>query len=181
MELTFNKSSAESADRGSLITTSGVYTGILTKAEVFKKASGAAGIEFAFESEDGSKADFLSIYTRKKTGEESFGMGHIHALMGILGLSKVNTQSDGDRTIIPAFCQKKIAVALQREDYLKNNGTVGYKMNILHFFDAVTKKTYAELSSGKEAKTYLREIKDKPLNENQTVSNSPNMEEDLPF
>jgi len=185
MDFTFDKKSAQGADRGGYISESGVYTGMLTKAECFTTSGGAKGIEFAFESDDGSKADYIKVITRKKDGDTAFGLGHINALMGLLGLAKAATVADGDKVTLPSLCNKKISVGLQREEYQKNAGGIGYKMNVAHFFDAQSKKTYSELSENKEAKTHLRPIVDKLIqgvsNANATLSPANTSADDLPF
>ena len=166
--LTFDKDAAQKADAGTYITQGGVYVGKLTKAECFSKPSGAAGIEFAFESEDGSKVDFLQVYTKNKNGSENFGLAKIHSLMGLLGITTVQPVKVEDVNTLPILCKRKLGIALRKEEYYKNDGSIGYKFEILHFFDAQTMKTYSEWVDQKEAKTSKREIVDKLVKNNQS-------------
>lgn len=184
MEFNFEQQYAISADQGGYISEKGVYEGVLTKAELFTTPNGAKGIEFAFESTNGEKADYMKVYTRKNNGEISFGFGMAQSLLGLLGLKSVRIEPSFDTNTMPELCGKAIAVALQKEEYAKADGGVGYKMNILHFFDSKTKKTYSEKVNNKPALIVNREIKDKLINANtrqKTSGNQANNDSDLPF
>jgi len=163
MEFVFEQQYAMAADQGGYISEKGVYEGVLTKAELFTTQNGAKGVEFAFESSSGEKADYMKIYTRKNNGEISFGYGIVQSLLGLLNLKKVNIVLNGEKNTMPELCYKPIVVALQKEEYVKSDGGVGYKMNILHFFDPKTRQTYSEKVAGKPAAVVNREIKDKLL------------------
>lgn len=184
MEFVFEQQYAINADQGGYISEKGVYVGFLTKAELFTTQNGAKGVEFAFEASSGEKADYMKIYTRKNNGEVSFGYGIVQSLLGLLNLKKVSIVANGEKNTMPDLCNKPIAIALQKEEYVKADNGVGYKMNILHFFDPKTMQTYSEKVAGKLAVVVYREIKDKLLdisfeaakNGNQTANYN-----DLPF
>ena len=160
--LTFNAEKAGKADSGSYISQGGVYTVRITRAECFSSPSGAGGIEFTFEDDDnGAKCDFVKVYTKNKDGSENFAIGKIHALMGLLELSKAEAKTTDGKTTIIDFVGKYISVALRREEYPKSDNSIGYKFEVLHFFDAQTKQTYRELIGKRDAKTCLVPIKDK--------------------
>lgn len=158
MGFQFNRDGAMKAGVGEHITESGVYVGKLTKAIETCHESGAVSIEFEFESNDGRTARYMRIFTQKKDGSESFGSNHIYALMGLLKLAEANlVRIDEEHQGYKVFCNKPIGVILQREN--KDNGKFG--MNILHFVDAVTLKTFTEHVNGEEAKESKKEIRNK--------------------
>lgn len=158
MGFQFNREGAMNAGKSDYITESGVYVGKITTATETKHESGAMSIVFEFESTDGRTARYLRIFTQKKDGSESFGANHIYALMGLLKLAKADpVRIDDEHQGYPIFCNKPIGVILQREN--KEDGKFG--MNILHFIDAVTHKTFTEHVNGEEAKEVKKEIKDK--------------------
>lgn len=181
---TFDERAATGADKGGIIQFSGVYKGRFTKAVAGKTQNGAKYVEFEFEAESGESCKYLKVYTTKRDGERAFGYGMMCALMGLLNFQTVDAVQDGDVFTLPAFCGKLITVALQREEY-KHNGKLKWKMNILHFFDAVTKQTYAEKKAGKPAKIHERPIKDKIADSiasgSKEASDDPVPEDDLPF
>lgn len=184
----FDQSQAKAADRGGLIDSSGVYRGQLTKALVFTNDSGAGGVEFAFENDEGSSADFIRVYTQKRDGGKAFGLGQIHSAMGLLGLDKLEAveHEPGERHL-DGLCNKPIAVALQREEYERRDGGTGFKMNLQHFFDYDTGQTYGEKVDGKPAKKIRRKIRDRvarplPGRAADVNDSDPGFDEDdLPF
>ena len=86
MNYKLDKEKAMNAGKGGYISTSGNYEGIFTEAKEITASTGTKGIEFAFESFDGAKANYLTIYTHKSNGESIFGEGMIHALMSCMQL-----------------------------------------------------------------------------------------------
>lgn len=159
MGFTFNKDSAMKAGTNEYITESGVYVGKFVKALETIHDSGAVSISFDFVSKDDQKASYLRIVTRKKDGSDAFGANQICALMGLLRLQNAEPISlnNGVHANYTCFCNKQIAIALQREE--KDNGRFG--MNILHFFDPVSLKTFSEHVNNEEAKTHKKVIKDR--------------------
>ena len=197
MSIQFNGEKAMNADGAGIINEGGIYKGIITMASVFVNESGAGGMEFEFESVDGANCKFLKVYTKNRDGSENFAMGKIHSLMGLLNIGVLHTTRDiNDDIIVPDIMNRKIALMLQRRDYLKNDGDIGFNMQILHFLDFQTLKTYKELKENKEAVTCRKEINDERLRESISVNNSNNqlsyntefnktvsnhIEDDLPF
>lgn len=169
--LNFDKDKALQADAGGKgITTSGVYFGRLTKAILGKSPNGANTFECAFEEHGtGKSSNFITIYLTDNKGEPCFGMDKLHSLLGLLGLSKVETEvkvsEDGTTKVthIPELTkpQHSIGVVLQRNDYKNKKGEDKYTMDILHFLDPKTKQTFTEKENGLEAATHKREVKDK--------------------
>jgi hypothetical protein len=147
-KFTFDKEQATKADVGTSISTSGNYVGKIVKAVYFKKDTGSGGIEFTFESDDGRKCDYIRIYTKNKDGSPNFALAKIHALMGLLKLADLPAVTEGDRYAFPVLNGKRIALQLQRREYAKADGRVGYTMECLHFCDYETHLTYRETIDG---------------------------------
>jgi hypothetical protein len=163
---------------GGAISESGVYYGKLTAATIFTTSGGAGGVEFAFKADDGRECKYIKIITRKKDGGIAFGFDQVQRLMGLFLLESVESVIVGEDYNgepvegIPALCNRPIGVVLQRENYWKNNGDPGYKMNVLHFIDPKTNKTYTETRNGAEALAYKQPIEDRMPNTSPVSANS---------
>ena len=179
----FNKEEAQNAG-SNRIEKSGYYICTITDAELISKNSGAKFFRLSLEDDFGkqTRTDILVV---KKNGEKAFGQNFVQSLMGTLRI--VNLQHDANMKF-QMLLNKRIGVVLEREEYLKSDGSgIGYKFNVLHFCDHVSNKTYSESSQNKEAKSFKQEIKDKIIN-NTTITNNQQQqqqtnkqEEDLPF
>ena len=169
MGLKFNKDAAMKADNGSFINEGCVCVGMIVEAKSFKKPSGSAGIEFSLEDHLGRKANYVTIYTKNKDGSENFAASKVQALMGILGIEELNGVAgrgdDVGTAFFPALLNKPIGFMLQRENYQKGDGSVGWKMNLVHWFDHTTKQTYVEKVNNTPAETYKHLLEDKRMDQ----------------
>lgn len=175
---------ARNADSGgTMIKEVGKYVGEFTQAKKLTAKSGAMGIEFAFKSKSGQKAN-LSIYTQSAAGQPYQGYDTLMAIMTCMSLRSINavlgvaTKYDFDSRqdveeeceIFPDLC-KPIGVLLETEDYAKNNGTIATKIVLKNVFRIADKDgnefTASEiLDHKKEAKMLDRlvaQLKHKPL------------------
>lgn len=160
MGFQFSREGAVKSGNSEYISDSGVYFGKFIKAYETTYDSQAVSITFDFVSNTGEKSSYLRIFTAKKGGQESFGANHIYALMGLLRLASVDSvKIDDEHVGYPMFCNKPIGLILQREN--KEDGK--YQMNILHFIDPITQKTFSEQVNNEEAKEAKKEIKDKDI------------------
>ncbi len=187
----FDKNRAMKADEGGYINRSGVYVGVITKMISFAKESGSGGVELSLESVIGEKCNFVQVYTRNRDGSENYAKGKIDAALGILGLDNLQAVRVGDKIEFPGIYGKRIAFALQREDYRKDSGEIGWKMNLLHFFFPDTMKTFREYTDGSPANVCKMQIEDIRLTSDGQnggvggTSSSPKIsgftDDDLPF
>lgn len=153
-----NPEQAKQADNvGNRITETGKYIGVFTKAESIKSKSQTEGIEFSFQSSGGQSADFLTIWTYNKEGQEIFGLKQLNAIMTCLKVKTI-TPTDGQvekweggskakvpATIYPELMGKKIGVLLQREEYFKADGSTGKKFNIYACFEPESEMVASEI------------------------------------
>lgn len=162
MDLTYNPELAKKADRlGESIATTGYYTGHFENVYARHTDSGAIMHGFVFKSDDELKANF-EMCTFGKDGKPTFALDMLHAGMACLkvrsakavnGFRKVfsnGAEMDMACEVYPDFCNKPIGVILQRVEYEKQDMTIGYKMELKHFIDPLTKQTGGEVQ-GKEA------------------------------
>jgi hypothetical protein len=147
------------------INKSGAYVGKITEAKAIQKDSGAAGIEFTFERDDGAQARYITVYTQKKDGNEAFGMKQIQALMACLKTRSVTQQNraikeydhqykqmmDVTAAVYPELENKPVGLVLKRESYTNNNGEEKFKFNIVAPFNAETRQLANELLDQKPA------------------------------
>lgn len=141
---------------GGLIDESGAYKGVITEAKQFQGDNGASGIELSFEREDGAKANYIKLYEKKNNGALGFGVKQIQAIMACMKLRAVNNLAE---------LHKPVGLILQREDYVKNDGSTGFSMKLVAPFDPQTQKTAKEILENSEANTVMKilsTLKDKP-------------------
>ncbi|MFK7890447.1 MAG: hypothetical protein AB8B63_06495 [Granulosicoccus sp.] len=162
------------------ITSSGAYTGVFTKAKAITAGTGATGIEFTFKADDGAEANYLTLYTHSKTGEETLGRKQLDSLMACVKVREIKPELanimewDNDQgqeiqvsvELYPSLMDNPVGVVLQREEYRKNNGDTGERMNLYSFFNAGTQQNGAEVIQRSEAKSLastLAALKDKGM------------------
>lgn len=151
-----NPESAKQAEQGR-ITETGKYSGTFTRAEAVLSKKNTEGIEFAFKSDDGSEADFLTLWTHNSDEKELFGLKVLNALMTCMRVKQINPAkatvekwADGGRqkvsaTVFPELTGKPIGVLLQKEYYTKNDGSMGSKLNLVGCYEASTEMTASEI------------------------------------
>ncbi len=171
---------ARNADSGgAMIKELGKYIGAFTQAKKLTARSGALGIEFAFKSESGQKAN-LSIYTKSAAGKEYMGYDTLMAVMACMSLRRIepvlgvatkydlNEHKDVEEEceIYPDLC-KPIGVLLETEDYEKQNGSTGTRMVLKNVFHPVSELTATEILDRKTTPMQLERLvallKHKPL------------------
>lgn len=206
----YNPEQAMSTDpQVNYISESGVYEGKITKAMLCKGSEGsqAWGVEFSFESDEDGQANFLRLWNAKRDGNFTWidknnnhrplpGLAICQSIMGLFGLKQMRPQANATGEIgFPDFFGKNIAFALQKVLYTKNDGTEGYKFDIVRAFEYRTLKTLTEKTNSKDAAVHKYEIKDKDDRTNQGQSqqsnngyanqnltnNTQGVEPDLPF
>lgn len=158
---------------GARIETSGAYTGRFTLAKERIARTGAKGIEFTFESDEGQLARYLTLWVARASGERmDYGYGLLSALMVILGLNQIESkpavidewQPDTGQwlpsqvEVFDALMNKPIGVLLQREER-EWEGRTQVGMRIVEFFDPRDRRTAAEiLANAREAQSLNRLI-----------------------
>lgn len=199
-DYTLNTDHARQADSGGLrISETGAYVGKFNRAEAIKSKKDTDGIEFSFETDDGLKTDYLTLWTHNANGDEIFGLKTLNAIMTCVKVrnisprrgqvekydleSKKNIQAVA--TIYPDLMNKQVGVILQKEEYAPGK----FKFNIVGAFDPITKFTASEILDKKIAPERLSKIlptiKDKLLStqvEQQADNRHPdNFGDDIPW
>ena len=152
----YNEEQAAAADTGGseYITESGVYRGFIEQAKWTEAQTGAKGLELTFESEKGQKANYLTLYYQKKDGSQNeVGHQQIQSLMGVTGAQALSQAPGSNGLIAPELTRKPVQVALERENYIKQNGDEGFRFQIKCFMSARSGLTIAEHKAGKEAES----------------------------
>lgn len=164
----------------SRITESGAYKGVITRAEHIVASTGTVGVEIDFECVTGSKANFITLYTKNSAGEAIWGLKQLNALMTCLSLRDIQPQQatikkydftarqevDSLVTIFPALMNKPVGLVLQKEQYLKQDNTVGEKLNLVAPFNAETNQVAVEIldkSQAEQLEKIVSSLKDKLL------------------
>lgn len=182
MNYSLNTEAAKAADAmNSRLDETGKYIGVFTRAEAVTSKKGAVGIDLSFKSEDGRTADYLSVWTHGKDGSEIYGFKQLMAIMTCLRVKQL-TKTPGtvekydkaagksipfDAEIYPELMGKSVGLLLQREAYIKQDGSEGHKLNITGVFEASSELTASEILGKKTTPELLAKmvsvLKDKPL------------------
>lgn len=202
MDYTLNAEAAKAADvMNSRLDETGKYVGAFTRAEAVTSKKGATGIDLSFKADDGRTADYLSVWTHGKDGKEIYGFKQLMAIMTCLRIKQLS-KADGvvekynrdegkmskfDAEIFPDLMNKKIGLLLQRESYIKQDGSEGNKLNIAGVFDAETEFTASEILNKQTTPELLTKmvgaLKDKPGKQLATVATASDAsgDDDFPF
>ena len=156
---TLDASSAKAADTpNGRITETGKYVGDIVSAKLVTSNSGTEGVEISFKSSLGQTADFLTLWTHNKDGKELFGLKVLNAIMACLQLRGITPRNgmveewdsvSKSRVRVSAVVfpelHAPIGLLLQREQYIKGDGKVGEKLNIVAPFQYGTELTASEI------------------------------------
>jgi len=203
-----NTELAKEAGVSNRIDATGKYIGKFTRAEAVHSKEQTEGVEFTFQSTDKRTADFLTCWTFNVEGKELYGLKMVNALMTCMKVKEIKPQQgtveryDGKVAQVELFqdlMNKPIGVLLQKEEYQKNDGTIGTKFNIVGCFDAVTEMTAKEILEraikAEQLGGMVALLKDRPMSNKKTTtqnartaSNSgsgnhafADFEDDIPF
>lgn len=170
-----NPEAAKGAGMTSRIEETGRYVGTFTRAEIVTSKKNTEGVEFTFTSTDGRTADYLTCWTYNADGRELYGYKILQAVMTCLRVKNVEpaamkfTDRDGaprNANGFPALTGKPIGLLLQREEYEKQDGSIGFKFNIVAPFDPTTGLAAGEILDRKTTAEYIDRIlptlRDKP-------------------
>ena len=161
------------------IDTSGAYKGVITKAKFVVATTGSTGIEIDFESSAGATARYITLYTHNNKGEFIYGYKRLMALMTCLKLKTItpaaavipeynfdtHKEEQVQATIYPELMNAPIGMVLQKEFYVKKDGTPGEKMNLYAPFSAETEQVAKEIldqESAQQLEKIIATLKDKP-------------------
>lgn len=153
MKYTLNPGAAKAAGVASRITENGKYIGKITRAEGKTSTHRSEGVELSFETDEGLKADYVSIWTHNRDGKELGGFKTLNALMTVLELREIEsvngkvTEADGktrDAILFPTL-HRRVGMVMQREEYEKRGGGTGYEMRLVLPFNADSGKTAKEI------------------------------------
>jgi hypothetical protein len=203
-----NPDAAKTVGVSNSIREKGAYVGKFTRAEAIVSQSGTQGIEFAFESMDGQSSDYLALWTFNSQGEPLHGRKVIDAIMTCVKVremevvratvkkrNKTGQVEDTPANVFLSLMNKPIGVLLVREEYEKNDGTVGWKMTLVGAFDAANRKMPKEILENLPAELLERAIpmlQDRPLKKKAGAGTPmrtaptgtgfvPEMDDDIPF
>ena len=187
----YDETKALAADGGNYLREGGYYpNSTITEATYLKGNEQSSFVSFRALC-NGQEVAF-QIYTKQKNGQEHFQANKIQSLMGLKGIRATTTQavtvksfgSDVEGFRINEFTNINIGLRLEKEEFYKLDGTVGYKFNILNFIGD-NGKTITESLGGKEALTITIPIKDKVVkteaNNGSSSSVPPLDDNDMPF
>lgn len=164
-EYTLDVDAAKQADTGGgRITETGKYIGTFTKAKKVLSTKGTQGIEFTFASNGGQTADYLSVWTLNKDGEQIYGFKQLMALMTCLKIKGIdatratieeydrdsNSMQPKQMEVYASLQNKAIGVLLQMEEYEKKDHSVGERPVFAGFFDPATEQVATEILEKKD-------------------------------
>ena len=141
----FSQDAAMASRESFGITESGAYVGKLSAKYVQgSNGSKSAGIEFSLECDQG-KLNYLTAWYQKKDGTcNTTGYNLVNAMMGLLKLQTLTSKQVGEDWVCPEFEGKQLGLVVQKELFTKNDGSEGYKFEIVMPFSAQSRKTLKE-------------------------------------
>lgn len=151
---TLNAELARQVGASLRITRSGKYAGRFTRAELVTSRQRSEGVEFTFESDDGQTADYLTCWTHNVDGRELYGLKVLNAILTCMRVreivarpGKVADRQAGQRDarVFPQLVDQPIGLVLQREEYQKQDGSVGWKFNVVAPFEVSSGLTAGEV------------------------------------
>lgn len=153
---TYNQNEAVTAGVSNYVSESGAYAGRITSAEwTVSSQKGTKGIELSFETADGLKANYLTLWYERADGSQLSGAKMLNAIMGCTKVTALNSVvqngQNGAQYMCPELANKSIGLVLQKVLYTKNDGQDGYKFEIRIPFIPQTGKTLAEQLGNKDA------------------------------
>jgi hypothetical protein len=180
MSYSVNREGAIKASGTPRITRKGAYVGTFTRAEHTVSGRGTLGIDFSFVGEDGATADYLTVWTQKRDGEELSGRALLDALMTCMAvrdlqpkrgrIEKYNRDTREremtDAILYPDLMDKRIGLLLIVEEYIGSDGVKRSKMMIQGAFDPQSQKTAREIwekSQPKALPALIAGLKDRLL------------------
>lgn len=167
---------ASAAGVSNYINETGKYIGKFVRAQSVTSKKNTEGVELDFVADDGRQANYLSLWTHRENGEPLMSFKVLSAIMACLKLRELSSgpitfkDRDGNQQReegFPDLCGKPIGVLLQKEEYAKQDGKIGFKFNIIAPFDAQSELTAGEILSRKTRPEQLPKmvavLRDKPM------------------
>ena len=163
---------------GNRINESGIYDGVITRAEWSQsQSSQAAFLNLDFKSDDGKEANYMSICFQKGNGERAFGYNTMMAIMACCKLRNITQAQMGDKLVCPELTNARVTLGLQAEaDWFQDKVTNEWKpttnMQVFIPFNSETKQTAKEFLEGASSSVYgkisISDRKPKPKPEMQS-------------
>lgn len=164
---TLNKELASKAGGGDFISETGYYVGSIDKAQYVVAATGTMGLELSVTT-DGGKANYLTLYYSKS--DKSIIAGGSNMIQAIMAVTGCNTLSatqvngaQGVEHVAPELQGKHLGLVLQKVLYTKNDGSDGYKFQIVTVSNQQkqTAKEMIEQNQAAKIDLMLETLKDK--------------------
>lgn len=206
MSYKLDSKKAREGDKGGnqRIDSTGKYTGVFTVAKKIIATTGTVGMEFTFKDDTGAEARFLSLYLTKTDGETLSDFNKLNAIMACMKVRETKekvmpiTEYDfnagqvvtHDLECYPELMNKPIGLVLQKEEYIKANNDIGFKMNIYSVFNSSTNQTAMEVldqSKAERLEKIMNVVKDKKVSkqdkyqQEQVADNQTDFDDDFPF
>jgi hypothetical protein len=142
MDYSLDTNAAKQADViFSRVEQKGKYLGALTRAEQTESSKGTKGVDLSFKADDGTSADYLTLWTHNKDGKQLQGFNTLMAIMTCLRVKDLKAEEgevekyDRDtqkrvKVRVPLFkalMGKPIGLLLHMEEYekMKNGSPTG--------------------------------------------------------
>ena len=149
----YNQDMAAQAGQGGYVNETGAYNFEITEAKwVVSSNKGTFGMELSVESDQGLKANYLSIwYAKSDNAPIAMGQNMIQAIMGCAGIQQLSSMNKNDYTVAPELQGKNIGLVLQKILKTKVDGTDTHSFDIKLPFISQSGQTIQERNSGAQA------------------------------
>lgn len=151
----YNQDMASQAGQGGYVNETGAFNFEITEAKwVVSSNKGTFGMELSVESDQGLKANYLSIwYAKSDNSPIAMGQNMIQAVMGCAGVQQLSSANKSDYTVAPELQGKKIGLVLQKILKTKQDGSDTHSFDIKLPFIAQSGQTIQERNTGAQAES----------------------------
>ena len=130
--MTFDQDSACKSGGSDYLQKGGAYVVKIINARMVSANTGSEGVELSCETQDGLKANFLTLYYRKSDGTPiKSGTNALNALMFLTRAQSLSMKNNGQDMIVPELIGKEVGLCLQKRLYTKGDGSDGFSFEIV--------------------------------------------------
>lgn len=149
----YNQDMATQAGQGGYVNETGAYNFEITEAKwVVSSNKGTFGMELSVESDQGLKANYLSIwYAKSDNSPIAMGQNMVQAIMGCAGVQQLSSMTKNDYTVAPELQGKNIGLVLQKILKTKQDGSDTHSFDIKMPFISQSGQTIQERNTGSQA------------------------------
>lgn len=195
MNYNLDQNAAKQADNiNARIEQKGRYLGMITRAEQVTSSKGTKGVDMSFKSNNGESADYLTLWTHNKDGDQLMGFNMLMAIMTCLRvkslasevgeIEKYNAETKKKEKVsanlYKELMNKPVTLLMYMEEYAKSTVGTAWKPVIFAACDKdgfTASEIFAKATAANTVEKMVSALKDRPL---KTATIAPRQESENP-